>query len=148
MAVPTVERPPAGLDAYWLGAWRAALKGLKDQGTWGPETKPLLDEYIYALRAAQATRDGFDWLEALETYAKDATGLPDIAWSVLGQIAGGLPAQWDRHAKRAAALADQLALTARGRKAIGLASDDEDRPPEDPFAQVDELADRREARAS
>jgi hypothetical protein len=145
---PTFERPPSGLDSYWTHVWEHALRLSKEQGTWGAEIKPLLDEYVFALRAAQATRDGFAWLAALERYAEDAEDLPEIAWTTLGQIAGGLPTQWDRHAKRAAALADQLALTARGRKAIGLASDDEDRPPEDPFSEVDELAPRREARTS
>lgn len=126
---PTSERPPKGLDAEWSGVWRTALKAVKEQGTWAAEQKPLLDEYIFALRAAEATRDGFGWLRALEAYAEDADELPEIAWSVLGQIAVGLPTQWDRHTKRAAALADQLALTPRGRKAINLVDDeDQDEP--------------------
>src|SRR5262249_45427062 len=41
-----------GLDAYWLGAWRAALKQLKEQGSWVPAHKPLLDEYVRALQLA------------------------------------------------------------------------------------------------
>jgi len=101
-----------------------------------------LAEYVFALRAAEATRDGFGWLDALERHVERADDPPEIAWEVLKQIAGGLPAQWDRHTKRAAALADQLALTPRGRKAIGLVSDDEE-VTVDPFAALDELAQRR-----
>jgi hypothetical protein len=127
---PSAERPPHGLDAYWLGVWRHGLKTLKAQGTWAWEQKPLLDEYVFALRAAEATRKGFGWLKALEEYAENADELPDIAWSVLGKIAGGLPTQWDRHVKRASMLADQLALTDRGRKAIDLVDDDDETKPE------------------
>lgn len=125
---------------------------LKEQGTWAWELKPLLDEYVFALRAAEATRDGFAWLDALEVYAESADELPEIAWTVLREVAGSLPTQWDRHTKRAAALADQLALTARGRKAIGLgnsgvAGDDK---PKDGFAAFDgdELKPRRNRKAS
>src|SRR3954447_958198 len=113
---PTAERPPKGLNSYWTHVWNHALKVLKEQGTWAWELKPLLDEYVFALRGAEATRDGFKWLDALERYADDADDLPEIAWTVLRQVAGGLPTQWDRHTKRAATLADQLALTPRGRK--------------------------------
>ena len=143
--VPTAERPPQGLNAYWLGVWRCALKTMKEQGTWMWTQRPLLDEYVFALRAAEATRDGFDWLRVLESYAENADEFPEIAWSVLGQIAGGLPTQWDRHAKRAAALADQLALTARGRKVVGVG--DSDGGTADPLDELDELAARRSARA-
>lgn len=136
--VPTAERPPEGLDAYWLGVWRHALRTLKDQGSWAFEQKPLLDEYVFALRAAQASREGFAWLAHLE----DIDELTDQAWKTLGSIASGLPTQWDRHAKRASALADQLLLTPRGRKAVGLGNES-DEPEADPFAEIDELAARR-----
>jgi len=125
MPVPTAERPPEGLSAYWLGVWRHALKQLQDQDSWAWEQKPLLDEYVYALKGAEDARKGFRWLDALEEYADDADGLPEIAWTVLRQIAGGLPSQWDKHTKRAMALADQLALTDRGRKAAGIRDDDD-----------------------
>lgn len=146
-SVPTAERPPAGLTAYWLGAWRLALKTLKDQGTWALEQKPLLDEYIYALRAAEDARKGFKWLDVLEEYAdENAADMPAISWTALRQIAGSLPTVWDKHSKRAAALADQLALTPRGRKTINLATDeDEDADPFDALDQEDELAARRKA---
>jgi hypothetical protein len=146
MGVPTAERPPEGLNAYWLGTWRHALKVLKEQGTWAWELKPLLDEYVFALRAAEAARDGFAWLEALEQYAEDAADLPEIAWTVLREIASGLPTQWDRHTKRAAALADQLLLTPRGRKAVDRVAKRDDKPT-DPFDELDELAPRRADRA-
>lgn len=120
VGVPTAERPPKGLDAHHLGVWRHALKTLKALELWTWELAPLLGEYVHALQAADRAR------------------LADE------------PTQWDRHAKRAAALADQLALTPRGRKAIALASDDpEDAGPADPFAALDtdELAPRRAKRA-
>lgn len=142
---PVAERPPKALNAYWLGVWRRALAIMQEQGSWSSELRPLLDEYVLALRAAEATRDGFKWLDALEQYAENADELPDIAWGVLREIASSLPTQWDRHAKRAAALADQLALTPRGRKAAGLGRDAPEAD-EDPFAALDredELAKRR-----
>lgn len=125
MGVPTAEQPPRGLSAYWLGVWRHALKQLQAQGSWAWESKPLLDEYVYALKAAEDARKGFKWLDALEEYAENADDTPEIAWTVLGRIASGLPSQWDKHTKRAMALADQLALTDRGRKAAGIRDDDD-----------------------
>jgi hypothetical protein len=119
---------------------------LKAQGSWSWELKPLLDEYVFALRAAEATRDGFAWLDALERYADSGAEMPDIAWKVLGEIAGSLPTQWDRHAKRAATLADQLALTPRGRKAVGLGFSD-DQQASDPLSELDEIAVKRAVRA-
>jgi hypothetical protein len=138
---PTCERPPKGLNAWWTHVWDHALTVMQAQGTWAWELKPLLDEYVFALRAAEATRDGFAWLDALEVYAENADELPEIAWSVLREIAGSLPTQWDRHVKRALTLADQLALTPRGRKAVGVGDSEEQ--PADPFAILDELAPRR-----
>lgn len=129
---PAAESPPRGLTAYWLGVWRCALRVLKEQGTWSWEQKPLLDEYVHALRGAEAAREGLKWLDALEAYANaNSSEMPQVSWATLGRIASGLPAQWDRHVKRAAALADQLALTPRGRKAAGIRADQGD----DPFAQ-------------
>lgn len=151
MGVPTAETPPKGLDAYWLGVWRHVLKTLKEQGTWAWEQRPLVDEYVYAMKAAREAREGFDWLDSLEEYAENADDLPDIAWTVLRQIATGLPSMWDKHAKRAAALADQLALTPRGRKAIGIKREEgkDGEQDNDPFAGLDdELTRRREAKAS
>lgn len=141
-AVPVAERPPKGLNAYWLGVWRHALKTLKAQGSWAWEQRPLLDEYVYALMGAKEARDGFKWLESLEEYVDaNSADMPAISWTVLGQTASGLPTLWDKHTKRAAALADQLALTPRGRKAANLGNSDEG--PADPLAGLDELAQRR-----
>lgn len=145
--VATAERPPRGLNAYWLGVWRHALKVLKQQDTWAWELKPLLDEYVHALIAAEQAREGFGWLDALEVYARDRPDemeMPD--WQALAKISAGLPAQWDKHTKRAAALADQLLLTERGRRAAGMTLHGDDDEPDDPFAQLDqedELARRR-----
>lgn len=106
---PTAERPPEGLDAYWLGVWRHALKTLKEQGSWAWEQRPLLDEYVVALIESKAARE-------------------------IGE-----DTRWDRHCKRASALADQLALTPRGRKAAGLRDGDDDEAKADPFADFDGL---------
>ena len=141
-SVPTAERPPKGLTAYWLGVWRHALKVMREQGTWSWELRPLLDEYLFALRGAEDARNGFKWLDHLE----ESVASEDVDWMVLKAIATGLPAMWDRHAKRAAALADQLALTPRGRKAVGVAHEAETAV--DPFAGLDdELAPRRDRRS-
>ena len=125
----------------WLDVWRRALWAMKAHGTWGPEMRPLLDEYVLALRAATEAREGFAWLDHLEGVASD-----DVDWVVLGKIAGGLPTQWDRHARRASALADQLGLTPRGRQKVRASGGDGDSKPADPFAEVDELARKRAAR--
>lgn len=98
----------------WFGLWRQALKAMKDQGTWCPEHRPLLDLYVRALRLADVAADD------------------------------GRETDHDRHAKRAASLADQLALTPRGRKAAGLGDNTDE--VEDQFARFapqDELAARR-----
>lgn len=128
---PVAERPPQGLNAEWLGVWRHALKCLKDQDTWAWEQAPLLAEYVYALRAAAQYREGFEWLDKM--MEADWEDFDDV--KSLAAIANGFPTQWDRAVKRAAALADQLALTPRGRKAIGLHDGDEGQ--EDPFADFD-----------
>ncbi|QEC49659.1 hypothetical protein FSW04_20145 [Baekduia soli] len=85
-ATPTFERPPAGLDAHWLGVWRTALKALKAAGTWDQALYPLLVEYLRALQAADAARTK------------------------------GHTTAWDRAARRAMALASQLGLTPAGQR--------------------------------
>lgn len=147
MTIALSEQPPKTLDARWLAFWRLCLSILKEQGTWHRAQRPLLDEFVYALIGAEDARKGFKWLDALEVYATDAEELPPIAWSTLGAIAGALPTQWDRHTKRASALADQLALTPRGRKAAGLGREASRDEPVDPFTFLDagdELATRRQ----
>lgn len=140
MGVATAEQPPEGLDAYWLGVWRHALKTLQAQGLWAWEQKPLLDEYVFALRGSSDARVGFGWLDRLGAVAEE-----EIQWVMLGKIAGALPAQWDKHAKRASGLADQLALTPRGRKAAQVSV----REPEKPAGSIaDELLARRQSRSA
>ena len=140
-AVPVHERPPA-IKMPWLQVWRNTLRELKDLGIWAPHLRPLLDEYVLALRGAHDAREGFAWLDHLE----ESIASEEIDWVVLRQIASGLPTLWDKHAKRAAALADQLCLTPRGRKAAGLVFEEDANDNEDPFGALDELAPRREAR--
>ncbi len=139
MAISSVERPP-GLPAPWLDVWRGALKAMKEHGTWAPAMRPLLDEYVFALRAASDAREGFAGLDRLE----DAAASEEIDWVALRQVATGLPVQWDRHVKRAAALADQLGLTLRGRMAAGSTANMA--AATDPFAKLDELSQRRRKR--
>lgn len=120
MPRPVAETQPDGLDAYWSGVWQHVLKVLKEQGTWAWEQRPLVDEYVFALAYARVARD--------EQEMK----------------------VWDTLAKRASGLADQLALTPRGRKAAGLkkgVADGEQN--DDPFAGLDdEFTRKREEKAS
>jgi hypothetical protein len=118
MAKPVAETPPAGLDAYWLGAWLHVLKTLKTQKTWAWEQKPLVDEYIFALVHARIAR--------LEGEMKT----------------------WGNLATRASALADQLALTPRGRKAVGIKLEEakDAKQDQDPFAELDELERKRQSK--
>jgi phage terminase small subunit len=114
MAGSGAEKDPEGLPQPWFGLWRQALKAMKDQESWTPEQRPLLDLYIAALRLAGEAADDEREIDH------------------------------DRHAKRASSLADQLALTPRGRKAAGLVDDIEQE--QDGFARFappDELAPRR-----
>lgn len=108
---------PGGLSADGSAVWRLALKELTEQGTWTQVQRPLLDEYAFALDAAEAAR-----------LSDEGT-------------------QWDRHAKRASALADQLALTPRGRKAVGVGDTNAD-VAADPFDELDEVSARRQARGA
>jgi hypothetical protein len=149
MPTPVAETPPVGLDAYWLGVWRHVLKVLKEQGTWAWEQRPLVDEYVFALRAAKQARLGFEWLDALEAYVDaNSEEMPEISWTVLGKVAAGMPAMWDKHSKRASALADQLALTPRGRKVARVAAkgDEDGEQGKDPFGALDELDAKRQAK--
>lgn len=116
MGISTAETPPRGLDADWLGTWRGALKQLKEQGSWHPALKPLLDEYVRALR---------------------------MAYIAFEQGEGG-----DRHSKRALAYAVELGLTPKARKTIGAKKKEPDaEKPNDPFAGLDEVGQKRQAKA-
>jgi hypothetical protein len=130
-AVPVAERPPRGLDARWLGVWRHALKCLREQGSWRWEQAPLLAEYVYALRAADDAREGFAWLDRVGELAEEP-----VDFQALAKVASGLPNVWDRHVRRAQALADQLALSERGRRAAGVGVE-RGEAPADPFADLD-----------
>ncbi len=157
LGVPEAERPPHGLDAHHLGVWRHCLKVLQEQGTWRWELAPLLAEYVYALMGARDARDGWEWLGRFEQHIErlaDSADPDSVDWAALSRvtarldrIANGIPVQWDRHTKRAAALADQLALTPRGRKVAGV-GEQRDEKRENPFdvldAGRDELEEKRQ----
>lgn len=149
MGTPTAERPPRGLDANWLGVWRHALKTLQEQGSWAWEQAPLLAEYVYALREAEKARESLPALaRELGVWLRDHPGdQTPVAWTTVGKIASGAPVQWDRHVKRAMALADQLALSDRGRRAAGQGAGEPEPEPDD-LDLLDELAPRREARGA
>lgn len=130
-SVPTAERPPEGLSAYWLGVWRHALKVLKEQGTWAWEQRPLLDEYVFALREARVSRE----LAEVDPYH------PTTAGSL--QPHPGF-VQADRAARRAVLLAGTLKLTPEEQRKL-VATDGS--AAADPFAEFDELAQARARRS-
>jgi hypothetical protein len=146
--IPTPERPPTGLSCEWTATWKHALKVLKEQGTWNWETKPLLDEYVYALRAAEECREGIGW--AWESYRR-SVGEESQEKRYEG-LAASLSSKWDVHAKRAAALANMLVLTVDSRRRNGLIEEVEvdagSGDPFDEFSASDELAARRARGAS
>lgn len=106
---------PPSLPPPWLAVWRHALKRMQADGTWSPATRPLLDMYVTALMQAEEAREK------------------------------GYAGSWDRAARRASMLADQLALTPRGRKAAGVRPAREADPFER-FAAIDDLGVRRAGR--
>lgn len=150
MGVPSIEKCPEGLGPNWNAIWRLTRDELKDAGTFSASMRPLLDEFVFALKGAEDARVGFGWLDALKVYASENASemeLPD--WRALAQIAGGLPNQWDKHAKRAAVLADLLGLSPKAAKALGKKAEGEDGDQDsDPFAGLDELDAKRRGRAS
>lgn len=126
---PTAERPPTGLDSFWTHTWNHALKVLKEQGTWKWEQKPLLDEYILALREARWSREEAE----KDPYHETEKGLlhPHPGF-----------AQADRAARRAVLLADTLLLTPAEQRKLSATSSD-NAAPKDPFEEADELAKKR-----
>lgn len=151
MGVPHIEKCPKGLGASWSATWRLTRDELKEAGTFSASMRPLLDEFVFALKAAEEARVGFRWLDSLEDYAErdPNDNLPEIAWTVLRQIATGLPTVWDKHAKRASALADQLGLSPKAQRALGKKLEGgKDGKQDDPFAALDdEVGAKRKAKA-
>lgn len=112
MPVPTAERPPEGLnDAYWLGVWRHVLKVLKEQGTWKWEQRPLLDEYVFALREAVTAREMAQEDPYHETDKQLLHPHPGFQ-------------QADRATRRAVVLADTILLTEKSRREHGLVDEE------------------------
>ncbi len=107
MALPATDRPPRGLDAAWLAVWRNALKVLKAQGSWAGEQRPLLDEYVLALREAKSARERAE----LDPYHETEKGLvhPHPGFQ-----------QADRATRRAVVLADTLVLTVGAQRLAGI----------------------------
>lgn len=112
--VSGLERPP-GWPEPWLGLWRVSHRQLREQGSWVPAHKPLLDEYVRALKMAA---NAFDAGE------------------------GG-----DRHAKRALAFAVELGLTPKTQKVLRVKAKEAENGEQDPFRSLDELEQKRQAKA-
>ena len=129
---PAAERAPTGLGSHWLHTWEHALKVLKAQETWAWEQKPLLDEYVMALREARTSRE----LAEADPYHETDKGLlhPHPGF-----------AQADRAARRAVLLADTLKLTPEQQRKLNARDAGESDPMD---ALEDELAPRRQRRAS
>ena len=102
------ERPPDELDGWWLAVWRHALRVLKAQESWEREQRPLLDEYVFALRESTVQRQAAE----ADPYHETDKGLlhPHPGFVIS-----------DRAARRAVLLADALLLTPESRRAHGLA---------------------------
>ena len=107
------------------------MKVLKEQNTWAWEQRPLLDEYVFALREAFTART----LAEEDPYHETDKGLlhPHPGF-----------AQADRAARRALVLADALLLTPAGQKRIAGAVDEGGGKGQ---SIIDELAARRSAGA-
>lgn len=86
IAIPALEMEPAGLSEHWSGVWQGTRDALVECEAWGSELKPFLDEYVFALVAAESAREA------------------------------GASTAWDRHAKRAMRIAELLCVTPRARR--------------------------------
>jgi hypothetical protein len=132
MAWPSnFKQPPGGLHEPWLTVWRAALAEIEKAAAWTPAVRPVLDEYVAALRTAAQLRD-----------------LADAADTVTA--ASHLRGDADRESRRALTYARQLGLVGRqGPKAPAPArrprNDEVAARRGDPVSVVDELAVRRAA---
>lgn len=133
--VPHYERPPA-VKEPWLGIWRFALRQMQAQGTWTPVCKPLLDEYVAALRLAVEHRA---LAEADPVQVNRESGLQHMH-------AGFSSA--DREHRRAQALAVELLLTPKAQRALIAAAKAAEKPASaksSVFDALDELGARRQA---
>ena len=126
VSIPNWEKPP-GIKEPWLQIWRLALKAMKESGTWSPPMRPLLDEYVTALRTAREHR----LLAEIDPVEENReSGLTHMH-------AGFVSAS--KHLADARALADLLGLTPKAQKA--LAEKAEEKPDESSaFAAADKLA--------
>jgi hypothetical protein len=132
---PTWERPPA-IRPPWYDFWRAAMAKMKEMGTWSSIARPLLDEYVAALRVAEDHRA---LAEADPVQVNRESGLPHPH---------GCFASADRELRRAAMLAGELLLTPKAQKALmAAAKAAETAPPAEPsvLGRLDELGARRAA---
>lgn len=126
VSIPNWEKPPA-IHEPWLQVWRLALRAMKESGTWSPPMRPLLDEYVTALRTAREHRLAGE-IDPIEINRE----------SGLSHMHAGF-ASASKHLADARALADLLGLTPKARKALEEKS--EEAPVESSaFAVADKLA--------
>jgi hypothetical protein len=146
-SVPHWEKPP-GVKEPWLAVWRLALKAMKEVGTWSAPMKPLLDEYVTALRVAREYRAIAEaGVQTIHHRAKDG----EEAWDET--LPAGIQRSMDtgidhphkgfdladREMRRAMSLADMLGLTPKAQKALVEKAAEEPVEPS-AFAAADRLA--------
>ena len=151
---PDIEKPPGGLKEPYLGMWRLALKHLKETGLWQWTLRPLLDEYIFALRTAREHRAiAQDAVQTIvhykgrpDEYAETLpAGTRRSRESDLDSLHPGF-ASADREIKRAVQLAGELGITPKAQQALVAKAGAPEEP--DAFTQADELATRRTRKAA
>jgi phage terminase small subunit len=142
MGVPAVEKAPAGLGARWHPVWRAVLAHMKAAGTWSAVQRPLVDEYVIALRTAVEHRERAQ----VEPFAHSRETDRDFAHPGFASA--------DREVKRAVSLASTLGLTVRAQREIVKLSreiadgNDDGKSRSHPLAALDELQQRRARRSA
>jgi phage terminase small subunit len=155
--IPNIEKPP-GIKEPYLGMWRLALADLKDSGLWRGTVRPLLCEYIDCYRLAHEHRAIAETaVQTIHHRANKAAG--EEAWdevlpagvrrsteSNLDSLHPGF-ASADREMKRAIALANELGLTPKARKALAVEAAE---APSEPsvIGRLDELAQARRRRSA
>ncbi len=130
------NRPAEGIDkSPWRNLWEGCQRQLVEQGTWDDNQKPLLDQYIFAVKESLEAREMADDRPFSEHADGRVYAHPGFALA-------------DRAAKRAATFADALVLTPKARKALGLlkeaaVDDDDSQVAEAAPVSLDELRRRR-----
>lgn len=91
--------PPQHFSERWRRVWRHTLAYLQQRGSWRDDQRPLLDEYVEALREAAIAKTAARADPYRQTSSGSLQAHPGFA-------------QADRAARRAVLLAGALRLTA------------------------------------